>query len=129
MRATSILLAVLLLVALGVPAAAVAQSAGDDQYTDPFGPDENRGSGQGGGGQGGGGGGGDQGSSGTTTPPADTDAGTAPAPSVGTDASGSAGASASDGGPTLPNTGLPAGLIAALGGGLLAGGAALRRRA
>jgi hypothetical protein len=92
MRSTGKLLVLLLTLALAAPAAALAQSAGDEQYVDPF-------QGQEGGGGGGGGGndsqtGSDNGTTTTAqTPPSDTAGTTA----EGTDSTGA----------TLPRTGLP----------------------
>jgi hypothetical protein len=92
---------------LAMPAAALAQSAGDEQYTDPFGESEN---------------------------PADTQAQGAPAPeSEAAPAAPAEGeeavASQQADSPALPATGGPAALLAGGGALLLAGGAALRRRA
>src|SRR5919112_1576708 len=92
MRPIGKVLAVLLMLALAAPAAVLAQSAGDEQYVDPF-------QGQGDGGGGGGGGGGDNGSqsgdqsapAAQTTPSEDTAGATAES----TDTA------------TLPRTGLP----------------------
>jgi LPXTG-motif cell wall-anchored protein len=115
------LLALLVLCAGFVPAAiatapAAAQSAGDEQYEDPFG-----------GGNGGGGGGSAQPQP-TPAQPATPQPASTPVPagaSAGaTASSGSAGAAQSDG---LPRTGAPVDLIALAGVLLLAGGLALRR--
>jgi hypothetical protein len=120
------LLALVAAVALTVPAPALAQSAGDDQYQDPFG--------------------GDSGASATPTPqppssgtapstpaPAPAPAPSAPAPSA---SAAAPSASAAQTVPSatsraqLPYTGAPvdAGLLAGLGGVLLAGGLTLRVR-
>jgi hypothetical protein len=116
-----------------VPAGALAQSAGDEQYVDPF---QN----EGGGGNSGGGGGSGEGDEGTaggdtgttggdtgsgSTGTAGTDTGSATSPSTTTE---SATGTAADG-PALPATGLPVGV--AFGGGLLllSSGFMLRRRA
>jgi hypothetical protein len=134
--------------AVALPAAALAQSAGDEQYVDPFQEEPQRGdqvgSGGGGGGAGTGGGGGsegtgggsqgtqtgtDTGSTGETTgttgtpPPAPTDTGGDGTATAGTTSSG-------PGSAVLPVTGPPAVVpILLLGAGLLAGGLALRREA
>jgi hypothetical protein len=98
---------------LAAPATALAQSAGDDQYADPFGqvdePSQN-----------------DGGSNGSPAPPEEPTA-SAPAPGAadGTQAAGEAGAE----GGALPRTGFPAALSALLGGLLVGAGASLRRRA
>lgn len=100
--------------ALAVPAPALAQSAGDDQYQDPFGSDT-------GGGDGSGSSGG-----GTTTP-----APTTPAPAAPAAPSASASqAPAAPAAPQLPYTGAAAdaGLLAGAGVLLLAGGIGLRVR-
>jgi LPXTG-motif cell wall-anchored protein len=99
--------------------AGFAQSAGDEQYVDPFQGEQGSG--------GGGGGSGDSGdpSTGTETPapapPSDTSGVTTPAES-GSEVPSSAA-------PVLPRTGLP--VLAAFGAGalLLSGGFVLRRRA
>ena len=126
-RLPLVLVLTLALAAVGVaaPAAALAQSAGDDQYVDPF--QNDNGSGNGGGdnsGSQGGGGGGEP-----TTDPAPTEIPEAtaqdPAP---TEPVAPSATTASDG-EALPRTGLPALALAAIGTFLLGGGAALRRRA
>jgi len=91
MRSTGKLLVLLLTLALAAPAVVLAQSAGDEQYVDPF-------QGQGGGGGGGGGGNDSQtGSDNGTT----TTAQTAPSDTAGTTAQGTESTDA-----TLPRTGL-----------------------
>jgi hypothetical protein len=120
-----------------LPGTSFAQSAGDEQYVDPF-QDEPQGGGQGGGGGGQGSGGGSE-----STPP-DSDTGAAapetapvePAPPAEpvppSEEGGGFGASASgapeSGSAVLPRTGLPVALAAILGTMFLVGGAALRRR-
>lgn len=129
MRITRLTLALgltltLALPALAAPITALGQSAGDDQYVDPFqNQDESR-SGQQGSqtedGSGGGSGGG------STTPPAESGV-EGSAPPVDLDAGG-ADLTAS-GGEALPRTGVPAAALAGIGLLLLSGGLALRRRA
>ena len=95
---------------LAFPSAALAQSAGDEQYDDPFGEVEEP--------------------SGSQDPAPEPEAAPAPTP---TEPSGSAGeaamASQQADAPALPATGAPAHLLAGAGLSLLASGAALRRRA
>ena len=89
MRPTGKLLAVLLMLALAAPAAVLAQSAGDEQYVDPF-------QGQG---DGGGGGGGDN--------AGQSDSGSAPAAETPTeDTAGATAESTVSDTATLPRTGL-----------------------
>jgi LPXTG-motif cell wall-anchored protein len=92
---------------LAAPAGALAQSAGDEQYSDPFGdvsePSQ------------------DQGTSNGSRAPAGEPAGE-PA------ASDSAAAADSGSGSTLPRTGFPAALGALLGALLLGAGVSMRRR-
>ena len=109
-RTLSLLLAALM---LAVPSAAFAQSAGDEQYADPFGQ-----TGQGGqGGQNGG----------SQDEPAQNGA-----PAVVQTQSDELDSSQPDieqtSGTTLPATGLPVGLLAGTGALLLAAGTTLRRR-
>lgn len=120
----------LLVLCAAFPAQALGQSAGDEQYTDPFQGEENSG---GGGGQSGnssqGQGGGDTGE--TPAPAPDDGSGTVTpdstvTPETGT-ATGTTGSSEDPAG--LPRTGLPLGVLAALGAGLLLSGLALRRSA
>ena len=95
---------------LVTPAGAIAQSAGDEQYSDPFGDVEQPSQDQGG-------------SNGSPAPTGDP---TAQAP-----ASGSASAAGADPGTggSLPHTGFPALLSALLGALLLGSGISVRRRA
>jgi LPXTG-motif cell wall-anchored protein len=100
---------------LALPAGALAQGAGDNQYQDPFaGEDSGSGSGSGSGG-GGGGGGGAEGTNGngslSDSPP-----------------SGEQLASQSTSSGELPRTGADPGLVALLGAGLMLTGAGLRVR-
>jgi hypothetical protein len=127
MRMTKRTLPVLLMLALAVPvvsapATAVAQSAGDEQYVDPFQNEQ----GQAGGGQGGSGGGQGGSGGGDTSAPAPAPA---PAPTEIPDGTVEGTVTQTqDAGPTLPRTGFGlAGRV--LGGGLLLlGGLTLRRR-
>ena len=97
----------LALFALALPSAALGQSAGDEQYADPFGQVKD------------GGGQGQQADQPTQCAPAQS-----AAPATTAD---QAAASQEATGPTLPRTGLPALLLAAAGALLLAGGTSLRR--
>ncbi len=103
-RLVSLLLAAALLA--GAPAA-LAQSAGDEQYSDPFGQQ----------GQPNGGG---QGEAPTGSAPTDA----APAPAT----TAAQPVASQDAGPTLPATGFPAGVLAGMGTLMLAAGTTLRRR-
>ena len=101
-RALSLLLAAFV---LALPPAALAQSAGDEQYADPFGQTQS----------------GSQGEPAQTTQPVPTQAqtdelGSSEPVIQQTDA------------PTLPATGLPVGLLAGTGALLLLAGTTLRRR-
>lgn len=116
MPTAKLLLAVLLSTALlGVPGVAHAQSAGDDQYADPFGPVE------------------PQDDPGDEQPPS-VQGQTEDAPPAASDRTGlttsapeAAGAQSSGSGETLPRTGFEAWLVAAIGWWALLGGVALRR--
>jgi LPXTG-motif cell wall-anchored protein len=100
---------------LALPATALAQNAGDQQYTDPLAPGESQG-----------GGGGD----GSGTPPGSTGSQGSAGSAQAQEPSASAQAQPTQGGDSseLPRTGFPAGVLALAGAGMLAGGAALRRR-
>lgn len=114
MRPIATCLATLALLAL--PATALAQSAGDEQYSDPFGKVEN-------GNDNGGGGGGNA----TEAPVPDTSTPAAPAPAeTSVESTGTAATDAT--GAQLPRTGLPVLLLAGAGALLALSGAALRRR-
>jgi hypothetical protein len=113
---------VALLVAVALPAAAIAQSAGEDQYTDPL---QGGGSGSGGGGGSGGGssgsgsgGGGSGGGGNAPTTQAQADTNTAPTQATPAQADDSGG---------LPRTGFPVAVLLGAGLILLSGGLALRR--
>ena len=109
-RLTAALLAACLLAA---PAAALAQSAGDEQYADPFGnvdePSQN-----------------DGGSNGSGTSGTDT---TASAPTTAVQDQAAAAADSGSSSSSLPLTGFPAALSAMLGALLLVMGASVWRRA
>ena len=117
MRATTGLLAALLALALMAPAAALGQSAGDEQYVDPF---QQENSDQGGGGSNGNG---SEGQAPEPAPPAEvpTDQGVVDPPPT------AAPESLANGSETLPRTGLAVASLILSGLALLGGGAALRR--
>ncbi|HZB78019.1 MAG TPA: hypothetical protein VE526_17445 [Solirubrobacteraceae bacterium] len=103
-------LALLLTVCLlAFPSAALAQSAGDEQYADPFGEVEEPSGSQ-------------------EEPAAPAEPTPAPAPAETGAPAEQTVASQETGAPTLPATGLPAGLMAGAGAALFAAGCALRRR-
>jgi hypothetical protein len=112
-----LLILIAVLASLCMPAAALAQSAGDEQYTDPFaGQDEAPAQ---------------QGQQEPAAPPPETPA--EPAPGGNGDAeaapAGEAGGEAAQpASPTLPRTGAPVLLFAAAGYALLLGGVAIRRQ-
>src|SRR4051812_1526358 len=114
----------LLIAALAMPAAALAQSAGDNGYTDPLAGGNGGGGGSGGGGGGGGGGsaGGGSGGGGGATRGAQAGGGSGSSPSVTAAREGSA-AHAGE----LPRTGFDAVIPAELGLAMLLGGVAVRR--
>jgi hypothetical protein len=95
-----------------LPSAALAQSAGDEQYADPFGQTEQPNGGQ------------DQ----QTQAPADSAPAPAQTTAPATPAADQAVASQETAAPTLPHTGLPAGLVAGTGALLLLAGTTMRRR-
>jgi len=104
-----------LVLALTLPAAALGQGAGDDQYTDPFGSGQN-----------------DTGDEPAQEPDAptssDDEPSAAPAPAPTASAGPGQESSAGGGQDQLPYTGADAGLLALSGALLLAGGVALRLR-
>ena len=100
--------AIAALLALAAPGAALAQSAGDDQYQDPFAGEEDSQSDTGPAGGGGG-----------SPTPAAPAAPSAPAPVAQPSAAPAS---------TLPYTGLPALLLGGAGAALLAAGVGLRRK-
>lgn len=109
-----------LALALAAPAAAMAQSAGDEQYVDPLGGQTTQGSG--------GSSGSSQSSSGSTSQgssPSTSQSSGSPAAATATPAAGSGSAAPT----TLAHTGVDLRLLAGLGFLLLAGGLALRRAA
>ncbi len=119
MRCRGTLLALVCALLLALPANALAQSAGDNQYQDPF-----AGQTQGGGNSGGGNsGGGNSGGGNTQASPQTAQA--APASPSGTSSQAQTPAQ----GAALPRTGFPMALPLAYGLVLLLGGAALRRGA
>lgn len=101
------------LVALALPDGALAQTPGDDQYTDPFGGSQDEGSSA-------------QPDDGEEAPPpAATPAPAAPPPEVAAPSAAPGAAPASE---QLPYSGVDAGLLALGGATLLVGGVALRLR-
>ncbi|MBA3261571.1 MAG: hypothetical protein H0T69_03675 [Thermoleophilaceae bacterium] len=130
MRMTNRALTLLLMLALTVPVAAApstafAQSAGDDQYVDPFQDDETGNGDQGNTGGDQGNSGGDQGNSGSgdDTTTSDQTASQDSGDTAGVNTSEEAASSDA----TLPRTGFPLGELALVGVILLGGGFALRR--
>ena len=106
-RLVTLILAALM---LALPAAALAQSAGDEQYADPFGPTEEPNNSQG-----------------QQAQAPEQEAAPAPTPAEPAAPAEEVTASQETAAPTLPTTGLPAGVLAAGGALLLAGGTTLRR--
>jgi hypothetical protein len=112
---------VALLVAVAMPAVAIAQSAGDDQYTDPLqggGPSGGGSSSSGSGGSGGGSGGGGNSNAAATQTQSDA-----------TGDPGQTKAAQADDSDNLPHTGFPIAILIGSGLILLSGGLALRRPA
>ncbi|HET8822516.1 MAG TPA: hypothetical protein VFM57_13285 [Thermoleophilaceae bacterium] len=105
-RPVALLLAAFMLL---VPSAAMAQSAGDEQYADPFGEVEEPSGSQ-------------------EEPAAPEEPAPAPAPAETAVPAEEVLASQETGAHTLPATGLPVGLMAGAGAALVAAGGALRRR-
>ena len=101
-----------LLLALVLPAAALAQGAGDEQYQDPFGEEPAQ-----------------QEPAPTVTPAPAAPSQSAPAPTATPAPPSAPASSAPPGGDRLPYTGADAGLLALAGALLLGAGVALRRRA
>ena len=118
-RTLSLLLAAFM---LAVPSAAFAQSAGDEQYADPFGQT----------GQGNQGNQGDQGNQSAQEGGSQGEPAQSEAPAAAQTQSDELGTSEPEiqqtSAPTLPATGLPVGLLAGTGALLLAAGTTLRRR-
>ena len=109
------------LLVLALPGAALAQTPGDEQYTDPFGGGQEEGGGQGGQG----------GQEPEQTPAPSEPAAPEPAPAAPAPAPAAAPAATQSQAPSaqqLPRTGVDAGLLALSGTLQLAGGVALRLR-
>ena len=114
-RTASLLLVLSLLAAAAVvPATALGQSAGDEQYVDPFQEDNS--------------GGGNQGDSRNSAPQDEAPATEAPATTAPADTAGTTAAQeGGNGDASLPRTGSPAAAVGLIGVMLVAGGIALRR--
>jgi LPXTG-motif cell wall-anchored protein len=104
-----------------VPAVALGQSAGDDQYVDPF---QNNGNG---GGNGNGNGGNGNGNSGSQTDNTSASQQTSQTPTTTGDTAAASAQSSTSAGGTLPRTGEDMGGVVLMGVVLLGGGYALRR--
>ena len=107
------LIVLALVAALVLPSAAFGQSAGDEQYSDPFGEDQQQEQ--------------QPASQQPETPAQPVEQPTETAPSSGSGEEAAAPTQSSD--PSLPVTGLPALMLLALGAGMLATGLLVRRRA
>ena len=110
-RRNSLLTVAALAAALAAPSGALAQSAGDDQYTDPFQGEEPANQQQ-------------EQEQEPSTPPATEDEA---APDTGVAPSTEDTPAATENGATLPLSGLPALVLVGVGAGLLLAGAGLRR--
>lgn len=115
-------------IALALPSVAAAQSAGDDQYTDPFGGGDQSGQQEQSGDSQDGSAPQDPAPAAPAPEPAPAPAGAAPAAAEPAPAPPAATATTAAA-PQLPRTGMHTWLVLALGGTLLAGGVALRSRA
>jgi hypothetical protein len=123
---TQRLLAILLGLALLAPTPALGQSAGDEQYVDPFQdtPGDNAGGQSNSGSQGGQGGAGSQGGGEAVAPPAEP---AAPEGAASVEAPATQDSAPGGDGLALPRTGLPAAVLGLIGLLVLAGGVTLRR--
>jgi hypothetical protein len=131
MRMTKKVLALTLTLALAAPAAAFGQSAGDEQYSDPFQnePSEPQGAPGNSGAQGNSGNSGSSGDDQGVDPAAPQVDLQAPEGTTSANPDETSGATVGEGGPALPRTGLPAAALALIGIFLLAGGSILKRTA
>ena len=122
-----VLLLAALLIAVStaaLPAIALGQSAGDDQYVDPF---QNNGNGTGGGGGGGGGNGNGNNNSGSQTDNTSASQQTSQTTTTTGDTAGASAQNSTSATGTLPRTGEDMGGVVLMGLVLLGGGYALRR--